>query len=119
MAHSFDLIVCGAGPAGLAAAIAAVRRGWRVALLERSEFPRHKVCGDCLNPSVWPVLESLGMEGLVGALEHAPLKVVRFVSRSGRCMEVRLPAGAERAVTRSLLDHSLMQQAAKLGVAVF
>ncbi|RYD26897.1 MAG: FAD-binding protein, partial [Verrucomicrobiaceae bacterium] len=56
----YDLIINGAGPAGGACALAAVRAGLRTAIVERVPFPRHKVCGDCFNPSVWPVLASLG-----------------------------------------------------------
>ena len=53
-----------------ASALAAARSGWRVALIERAPFPRHKVCGDCLNPGVWPVLESLGTAAALRALDN-------------------------------------------------
>jgi len=43
---TYDLIVVGAGPAGSAAAISAAKKGATVLLLERSRFPRHKVCGE-------------------------------------------------------------------------
>ncbi len=42
VAHDFDVIVVGAGPAGSAAAIGAARAGARVALLERGPFPGSK-----------------------------------------------------------------------------
>jgi menaquinone-9 beta-reductase len=51
----FDLAIIGGGPAGCAAAIVAARRGARVLLLERSRFPRHKVCGEFVSA------ESLGL----------------------------------------------------------
>ncbi len=41
----FDLIVLGAGPAGAAAAMTAARAGLRVALVDKSRFPRDKLCG--------------------------------------------------------------------------
>ena len=41
----FDVAVVGGGPAGLAAAHAAARRGASVVVLERSEHPRYKTCG--------------------------------------------------------------------------
>ena len=41
----WDVAVVGGGPAGLAAAHAAARRGARVVVLERGEHPRYKTCG--------------------------------------------------------------------------
>lgn len=116
---TFDLAICGAGPAGAACALAAARAGWRVALIERAHFPRHKVCGDCLNPSLWPVLESLGTAEAIRALDHAALHRVRFVSESGRPLEIPLPPGAERAVTRESFDQVMLQAALDAGVTLF
>ena len=116
---NFDVAISGAGPAGAACALAAARDGWRVALIERSIFPRHKVCGDCLNPSIWPVLESLGTAKAIAGLDHAPLRRVRFVSAKGRPLEVNLPPGAERAVTRESFDQVMLQAALDAGVTLF
>lgn len=115
----FDLAICGAGPAGTASALAAAREGWRVALIERAVFPRHKVCGDCLNPGLWPVLESLGTAAAIRALDHAPLHQVRFVRENGRRLELPLPPGAERAVTRESFDQVMLQAAVAAGVVLF
>ena len=113
---SFDLAICGAGPAGTACALAAAKQGLRVVLFERSRFPRHKVCGDCLNPSLWPVLDALGVGGMIGQLDHAPLEQVRFVDSKKRRLEIPLPEGAERAVTRESFDHAMLQAALAAGV---
>ncbi|HEX5906256.1 MAG TPA: FAD-dependent oxidoreductase, partial [Propionibacteriaceae bacterium] len=43
-----DVVVVGAGPAGSATATHLARHGLRVSLLEKSRFPREKVCGDGL-----------------------------------------------------------------------
>jgi len=118
MPDTYDLAITGAGPAGAACALAAARAGLRVALLERAVFPRHKVCGDCLNPSVWPVLESLGTAGAIRALDHAALHQVRFVNQQGRPLEVPLPPGAERAVTRESFDHVMLNAACAAGVTL-
>ncbi len=45
MTTTHDLIVVGAGPAGSAAALTAVRAGLRVALIDKAAFPRDKLCG--------------------------------------------------------------------------
>ena len=45
-----DVIVVGAGPAGSAAAYHMATAGLDVLLLEKTSFPREKVCGDGLTP---------------------------------------------------------------------
>jgi geranylgeranyl reductase family protein len=45
-----DVLVVGAGPGGSAAAYHLARHGIDVTLLERSAFPREKVCGDGITP---------------------------------------------------------------------
>lgn len=51
----FDLAIIGGGPAGCAAALVAARSGARVLLIERTRFPRPKVCGEFVSA------ESLGL----------------------------------------------------------
>jgi len=44
----FDIIIIGAGPSGLAAALTLRKSELKVALIDKSEFPREKICGDGL-----------------------------------------------------------------------
>lgn len=48
--NEFDVCVIGAGPAGSVAAALLTKSGFKVILLEKEEFPREKVCGDCITP---------------------------------------------------------------------
>lgn len=57
-----DVIVVGAGPAGSAAATQLARAGLDVLLLEKSTFPREKVCGDGLTPRGVKQLIDLGVD---------------------------------------------------------
>ncbi|HEX6758097.1 MAG TPA: geranylgeranyl reductase family protein [Propionibacteriaceae bacterium] len=57
-----DVVVVGAGPAGSATATHLARRGLRVSLLEKSRFPRDKVCGDGLTPRGARQLIRLGID---------------------------------------------------------
>jgi 2-polyprenyl-6-methoxyphenol hydroxylase-like FAD-dependent oxidoreductase len=52
---SYDVIIIGAGPAGSLCARHLSRQGHSVLLLDKAQFPRPKICGDCLTP----LLESL------------------------------------------------------------
>ena len=58
-----DVIVVGAGPAGSAAAFHCASAGLDVLLLEKSEFPRDKVCGDGLTPRAVAELVPLLADG--------------------------------------------------------
>jgi menaquinone-9 beta-reductase len=57
-----DVIVVGAGPAGSGTATHLARHGLRVSLLEKSRFPREKVCGDGLTPRGTRQLIRLGID---------------------------------------------------------
>jgi geranylgeranyl reductase family protein len=61
-ADEADVIVVGAGPGGSAAAYHLARHGIRVLLLEKSQFPREKVCGDGLTPRAVRQLVRMGID---------------------------------------------------------
>jgi flavin-dependent dehydrogenase len=53
----WDVVIVGAGPAGSACAWALRDSGFRVLLLDRARFPRNKVCGGWITPSVVSMLQ--------------------------------------------------------------
>lgn len=57
-----DVVVVGAGPGGSTAAAWLADRGLSVALVEKSSFPREKVCGDGLTPRAVKQLIRLGID---------------------------------------------------------
>ncbi len=60
--HSADVIVVGAGPAGSTTAYHLARSGLDVLLLEKTAFPREKVCGDGLTPRAVKQLVAMGID---------------------------------------------------------
>ncbi|WP_410664511.1 geranylgeranyl reductase family protein [Amycolatopsis sp. lyj-84] len=60
--HDAEVIVVGAGPAGSTVATYLARAGVDVLLLEKTEFPREKVCGDGLTPRGVKQLIDLGID---------------------------------------------------------
>jgi len=116
----FDVAIVGGGPAGSSCAAFCASAGLETLMLERARFPREKVCGDCLNPSCWPVLERLGLTQRVWALPHSKLTSVDFIAIDGRKVSVNLPTGndSELSVKRSLFDDLLLKRACELGAHV-
>jgi flavin-dependent dehydrogenase len=60
--HDAEVIVVGAGPAGSTVATYLARAGVDVLLLEKTAFPREKVCGDGLTPRGVKQLIDLGID---------------------------------------------------------
>jgi geranylgeranyl reductase family protein len=119
----FDVAIVGAGPAGSSAAIYLARKGYSVALLDKEQFPREKLCGDFLNPINWPLLRDLEVDRELLACSHERVTAFRFTSVSGDEAEVPLPAGNHAKIfglglRRSDLDYVLLQKAKSLGVTV-
>src|SRR4030095_16316005 len=116
----WDVAIVGSGPAGASCAAFCAAAGLRTLVLERADFPREKACGDCLNPTCWPVLKRLGIAAEVRAAPHGKLSRVEFIDLSGRCVTALLPSGvnAEIALRRSVFDQILLRRALSLGAEV-
>ena len=105
--------ILGGGPAGSAAALAALREGARVRLFEKSRLPRHKVCGEFFSPEIRPELEQLGAWSAF--LTAGPAHVRRTVLYFGiRSKSSRLPEPAF-GLSRYAFDHMLLDQARAAG----
>jgi flavin-dependent dehydrogenase len=115
MTDSFDLIVVGGGPAGTSAAITAARDGWKVLLLERDRFPRHKVCGEFVSAESLELLGWLLGETSEKLLRHSlPLSESRLLL-DGHSIRVPIsPAAA--SIARYDLDLALWNAANHFGV---
>jgi geranylgeranyl reductase family protein len=115
-----DVAIVGGGPAGSTCAAFCAAAGLRTLILEREKFPREKVCGDCINPACWPILEKLELAEQILNSPHGALKNVDFIAISGQKLRVNLPQGAraEIAIKRSLLDHLLLNRARTLGAEI-
>ena len=103
-----DIIIIGGGLAGLVSAIHLSKAGLAVTLIEKNEYPRHKVCGEYISNEVLPYLQHLGADPLtIGAK-----KINRFLlsTTRGKTIETTLPLGGF-GVSRYTLDHFLLQKA--------
>jgi geranylgeranyl reductase family protein len=116
-----DVIVVGAGPAGSATAAHLAQTGLAVTLLEKSAFPREKVCGDGLTPRAVKQLVKLGIDtsAEAGWLQNKGLRILA----GGMRVELPWPELAsfpDYGLVRTRLDFDqiLARRAQKLGVAL-
>src|SRR5437588_9462158 len=116
----FDVAIVGGGPAGSTCAAFWAAAGLRTLLLEREKFPREKVCGDCINPACWPILERLELAEHILNSSHGTANAVEFIAIGGQKLRVDLPDGdkSEIAIKRSLFDHLLLNRARALGADI-
>lgn len=59
MNNDFDVIIVGAGPAGSACALALENKGLKVAIIDKSTFPRDKICGDAIPGPSFKALKAI------------------------------------------------------------
>ena len=124
MHTGYDAIVVGGGPSGATAAALLAQAGWRVAVVEKAQFPRRKVCGEFISGTTWPLLRQLGVAGPL--LEFAGPRVRRIGVYAGTAMVTARLASRigpledrGRAVGREHLDTLLLRHAASVGAEVF
>jgi 2-polyprenyl-6-methoxyphenol hydroxylase-like FAD-dependent oxidoreductase len=112
----YDVIVAGAGVAGTSSAILLGQEGYRVLLLDRATFPRHKTCGEGIMPEGVSILESLGLLPAILEQGAGHARGVRFRSRSGVWAQADFPAppgspAVSLVIRRYELDHLLLERA--------
>jgi flavin-dependent dehydrogenase len=108
-----DVLIVGGGPAGLVAAIAARRKGFRVMVADPSRPPLDKACGEGLMPVALAVADRLGIELPQGA--GFPFRGIRFIGPH-HSVEANFPEGTGLAIRRTALHSLLADQAAQNGV---
>jgi len=119
----YDAIVIGAGPAGSSVSVRLAQGGLRVLLLEKSCFPREKLCGEFISPECLGLFDRLGVrERMLAAGPQVITKMVLFAP-DGRGVEVPLTwiaSGRAQALglTRSRMDAILLGRAREVGVEV-
>lgn len=112
--------IVGAGPAGAAAGHHLARAGHDVVMLDRSEFPRPKTCGDWITRGALAELEHLGLPRVSlaqAAEQHAEIRGSVVGAPNGQHSRVSLRGGVDRGacVPRDVFDALLVRRATAAG----
>jgi geranylgeranyl reductase family protein len=117
-ADTADVIIVGAGPAGSTTAYYLAQAGLDVLLLEKSRFPREKVCGDGLTPRAVKALVGMGISvgEEDGWVRNKGLRVIGAGKRMELCWpELASYPGYGLVRGRTDLDQTLARRAEKVG----
>ncbi len=120
-----DVLIVGAGPAGLACAIAAARQDLQVEVVDAMKPPIDKACGEGLMPDSLEALAAIGFTDLDQILRETDnhlLRGIRFIGEpktpkhSTSTTEAAFQENPGRGIRRTVLHQILLDRAASLGV---
>jgi menaquinone-9 beta-reductase len=112
----YDLICIGGGLAGLTTSVILAKEGYKVAIIEKNDYPQHKVCGEYISNEILPFWQKLGFD----PFQYGAVALTQFQlsAPSGNLLKMPLPLGGF-GISRYTLDLELMQYAKKQGVEIF
>lgn len=105
----------GGGLAGLISTILLTRQGLQVLLIEKKEYPFHRVCGEYISNEVKPFLQREGLfpsSFQLSSLEHFKLSDIK-----GNSCSIKLPLGGF-GISRYHLDDFLYKKAISENVCI-
>lgn len=110
-----DVIIIGGGLAGLTSAIHLSKSGLNVTVIEKNDFPKHKVCGEYISNEVLPYFEFLDLN--INKLKPSILSKMEFSTSKGTLISADLPLGGF-GISRYELDFYLFQKAIENGCTI-
>lgn len=115
MDRTFDVVIIGGGLAGLCNAIHLSKFGKKVLLIEKNEYPKHKVCGEYISNEVLPYLAFLE----INPFDFGAVKIENFQlsTTKNKIISAKLPLGGF-GISRYQLDFILSEKAKENGVVI-
>jgi flavin-dependent dehydrogenase len=113
--QTFDIAIVGGGLAGLALSIQAANAGYQTVLLEKEQYPFHRVCGEYISLESWDFLQQLGVS--LSEMQLPIIKRLQVSAPNGKLFETSLGLGGF-GISRYKLDNELALLAKTAGVVV-
>lgn len=115
MNKNYEIVVIGGGLAGLCNAIHLSKFGKKVLLIEKNEYPKHKVCGEYISNEVFPYLQFLN----INPFDYGAIKIDNFKlsTTESKMITAKLPLGGF-GISRYKLDFILSEKAKENGVVI-
>jgi menaquinone-9 beta-reductase len=110
-----QIIIIGGGLSGLVAANHLAQSGIAVTVIEKKEYPFHRVCGEYVSNEVIPYLKSLDL--FPDQFNPPAISVLQLTSVNGRAANLELDLGGF-GISRYSFDHFLYEKAKQRG-AIF
>lgn len=112
----YDVIIVGGGLAGLVNATLLAKAKLKVAVVEKNEYPFHRVCGEYISNETLPFLQSIGFD----PFEHGAVPIKRFwlTAPKGTNLKMDLDLGGF-GLSRYVLDEQLYRLAQHSGADFF
>jgi flavin-dependent dehydrogenase len=117
----YDALIIGGGPAGATLGLLLAKAGWLVAVIEKINFPRRKVCGEFISATTLSLFNDLGIENEYLTQAGPEIKRIGLFASHSRLtthmppmINLKHPWG--RALGREQLDTLLLNAAREAGV---
>ncbi|MGJ8666020.1 MAG: NAD(P)/FAD-dependent oxidoreductase [Patiriisocius sp.] len=104
----FDVIIIGGGLAGLTSAIHLSKNNLKILLVEKYQFPHHKVCGEYISNEIIPYLNELDIFPLAEGAKN--ITQFEITTNAGKSIHTKLPLGGF-GMSRYALDLLLYKKA--------
>ena len=112
MIKTTDVVIVGGGLAGLASGIHLSKKGISVMIIEKEQYPRHKVCGEYISSEILPYLKWLDAD--LSQFSNIRINKFGFTTVSGKSHVSKLPLGGI-GISRYTLDNLLFTIATASG----
>lgn len=111
--YDFDLIIVGGGPAGTSLSLL-LPENIKILIIDKSVFPRDKICGECLSPGAIDIINEIGLEKIFIDNHVEKIYGVTFKAPNLKQSTVFYPNKRYGyAIPRLTLDKTLIDQAKK------
>lgn len=112
---SYNVIIVGGGLAGLTSALHLSKKGLSVLLIEKNEYPQHKVCGEYISNEVLPYLKALDFN----PFDYGAKNITDFTlsTQGGKSISTKLGSGGF-GISRYCIDWELSKKAKECGAQI-